>query len=409
MNRKQLIILLVLGALLGVAGLKLVNRNQDSWGSSDAKVGQNLLGKFDVNSIAEIHLVADGELSLTKKDEIWRVRERGDYPASFDSIRTFLLKLTDLKISQVEPIEPSQLADLALVEPKAGEKATPKTASVIELKDAKGKVLQSVLLGIKHTQKRTRQYGGDVETPDGRYVMLRSDTKTALLIGDPLGDSDPRPDYWLNKDFFRIEKPSAVTFTALEATNSWKLSAASETNALTLTDVVTNELPDAGKISAIGATLGNPSFVDVATNTAPDQTGLDKPLVLNVDTFGHFTYVLKIGKPTPENNYYLTVSVNAELPKERVAAKDEKPEDKEKLDKEFAYKLKMLQEKLVNEKQLEKWVYLVSSYTIDPLIRGRAQLMQDKNDPSKDNQPITEEESKDATPMPVNLQPVPEQ
>jgi hypothetical protein len=410
MNSKQLIILLALVAVLGGAGLVLMSRNQDAWTATDAKVGQKLLGKFDINEVAEIHLVADGELTLIKKDDVWRVRDRGDYPANFESIGAFLIKLSDLKVSQVEPIEPAQLADLSLVEPKPGVKAGTNTASLIELKDSKGKPLQSVLLGIKHTQKRTRSYGGDMETPDGRFVMLHSDPKNVLLISDPLGDSDPRADFWLNKEFFRIEKPKAVAFTALEASNSWKLHTDSETNALAMTEVATNEVFDAGKIASIGATLGNPTFVDVATNTAPDQTGLDKPMVLNVDTFGHFNYVLKIGKRDAHNNYYMTVAVNADIPKERVAGKDEKPEDKTRLDKEFADKTKQLEQKLANEKKLEKWVYLVSSYSVEPLVRGRSHLYNEKKDPSaKEEQPITEDDAPDASAVPMNLQPVPAQ
>jgi len=410
MNRKQLIILLALVAVLGGASLVLMNRNQEASSYADSKMGQKLLQKIDINDVAQIHMIGDGELTLHKKDGIWSVKERGDYPANFTEISGFLLKLVDLKITQSEPVEPAQLGELTLVEPKPGEKSGPKTASMIELIDSKGKVMTSVLLGLKHTRK-TMRYGNEVESPDGRYVLLKSDPKTALLISDPLGNSDPKPDYWLIKDFVKIEKTKSIEFTALESTNSWKLEAASTTNKLTLLNVQTNEMPDAGKISAIGSTLGSLSFLDVATNSA--ATGLDKPLVVKVDTFDNFHYVLKIGKKNAENNYYLTVGVSADLPKERVAGKDEKPEEKTKLDKEFADNLKKMTDKLEQEKKLEKWIYLVSSYSVDPVIRGRAQLMKDKkDDKAKDKmQPPTEsdEENGDAAGAPMNLQPPPEQ
>jgi len=70
-------------------------------------------------------------------------------------------------------------------------------------------------------------------------------------------------------------------------------------------------------------------------------------------------------------------------------------------------------DKLEQEKKLEKWIYLVSSYSVDPVIRGRAQLMKDKkDDKAKDKmQPPTEsdEENGDAAGAPMNLQPPPEQ
>ena len=381
MNRKQLIILLALVAVLGGAGLVLMNRNQDSWsGAPDTKQGRKLLENFQVNDVVQIRLVGDSELNLVRNDDLWRVRERGDYPANFSQISGFLMKLSDLKITQSEQIEASQIADLGLVEPKPGQKSGEKTATLIETKDSTGKVMRAVLLGNKHTRSMTGPYGNN-EYPDGRYVMLREEPKTALLISDPLGTTDPKPDQWLNKDFFKVEKIKSVAFTALAPTNSWTLAATNEGGTLVLQDCATNEFPDSAKISSLSATLGSPSFVDVATNASPEVTGLDKPLTANIETFGHFTYVLKVGKKTPENNYFVNVSVSADLPKERTPGKDEKPEDKAKLDKEFADKLKQSEAKLAQEKKLDKWTYLVSSYTIDPLVRDRAQLMQEKKDP----------------------------
>lgn len=49
----------------------------------------------------------------------------------------------------------------------------------------------------------------------------------------------------------------------------------------------------------------------------------------------------------------------AEFPKERVAGADEKPEDKERLDKEFKEKTEKLTEKLKTEKALEGRTFLV--------------------------------------------------
>ncbi|MDB6059107.1 MAG: hypothetical protein JWO95_2951, partial [Verrucomicrobiales bacterium] len=63
--------------------------------------------------------------------------------------------------------------------------------------------------------------------------------------------------------------------------------------------------------------------------------------------------------------------------------KDEKPEDKAKLDKEFADKNKPLQDKFANEQKLDKWTYLIASYTVDPLVRNRADLMVEKKEEPK--------------------------
>jgi hypothetical protein len=76
------------------------------------------------------------------------------------------------------------------------------------------------------------------------------------------------------------------------------------------------------------------------------------------------------------------VAVNGTFAKERTPGKDEKPEDKEKLDKEFKDKLAKHEEKVKNEKRFEQWVYVVPKYTIEPLLKGRQELL--KEEPKKE-------------------------
>jgi len=121
----------------------------------------------------------------------------------------------------------------------------------------------------------------------------------------------------------------------------------------------------------------------VAADPAPDKTGLDKPLTVTIETFDHFTYTLKIGKKTPENDYDFSVAVTADIPPARTPGKDEKADDKTKLDKEFQEKTKTTQDKLKKEMSLAKWTYLVNSWLVDPFIRDRAQLMVDKQTEKK--------------------------
>jgi len=225
-------------------------------------------------------------------------------------------------------------------------------------------------------------YGND-EMPDGRFVMLKSDPHEVLTVTDPLHSVDPNPAGWLDKDFFKVEKPKSISFVSTNAADSWSLTRDSEASPWVLSNIKAGEVLDTNKVSSLSGTLSYPSFVDVAAETAPGKTGMDKPLVVTIATFDHFTYTFKIGAKTPENNYNLNVAVAADFPKERVAGKDEKPEGKKALDKEFQEKLKTLQEKLQQEKSLDNWTYLVSSWLVDPLIRTRAQLMVEKKDDKK--------------------------
>jgi hypothetical protein len=85
------------------------------------------------------------------------------------------------------------------------------------------------------------------------------------------------------------------------------------------------------------------------------------------------------------------VAVAAQLPKERTPGKDEKPEDKDKLDKEFKEQQKKLQEKLAQEQAFQNWTYLVSSWTLDPLLKNRSQLLVEKKEEPKKDEGKTED------------------
>ena len=383
MNRKQLILLLVALAIVGGAGLLLLQRNQKSWTESEEQIGQKLLKNFQVNDVAAIHIKGDTELTLEHKEDGWHVQQRGGYPANLAQIKELLLKMADLKVVQSDPIGASQLARMHLTEPGKGADS----AVLLEFKDAQGKTLQSLLLGKKHTHESERASPmpmGDEGFADGRYVMLASDLKIVLTISDSLNNVEPKAADWLDKDFFKVEKPQTITFVSTNATNSWKLSRESETAGWVLAEPKAGEAFDSNKVSSLASALSFPSFVDVAADPAPAKTGLDTPLTVTIETFDHSTYTLKIGHKTPENDYNLTVAVAANIPTARTPGKDEKADDKTKLDKEFQDKTKAAQERLKKEQSLAKWTYLVNGWLVDPFIRDRSQLMADKKADKKE-------------------------
>ncbi len=378
MNRKQLITLLVLVVLIGGACLMLLRNQNKSWQGANPALGKKLLGEFPVNDVGHI-VIKQGtnELNLAKKD-IWRVRERNNYPADYSEVSGFLVKLQDLKIVQDEKIGPSQLPRLSLT-PGPGSNA----AVVVDFKDQNDKTIKSLLLGKKHMRKSDRPSPmgdlGEQGWPDGRYVKV-ANSENVSLVSEPFDRIEPKPEQWLNKDFFKIEKARSVAVTFPNATNSWKLTRETETGEWKLAEAKPTEQLDASKASGVANPFSSASFVDVATNGP--SAAMDKPIVAAVDTFDDFNYILKVGQKT-NDNYPVAMSVTAQLPKERTAGKDEKPEDKTKLDKEFKDKQKKLEDKLAQEKTFENWIYLVSSWTVDPLLKERSHLMVEKKEEPK--------------------------
>ena len=409
MNRKQLLILLGLVVVLGIVGLALHKRNQTSWqGSGRQGAASKLLGELPVNDIASIVIKGGtNELDLVRQDNLWRVKQRNDYPANFTEISSFLLKAADLKAIQTEEIGPSQLGRYKLLPPGLATN----TAVLLELRDQGGKVIKSLLLGKTHMRKSEAQpspmgeMGGNEGFPDGRYVMVGTGAKTLAVVSDPLSNVEAKPDAWLNKDFFKVEKIRSLAVAYPAATNSWKVTRDTETATdWKLADAKPEEKLDSSKTSGFSYALGSPSFTDVLpADTKPEQVGLDKPTVVTIDTFDNFTYTLKLGQKT-NDNLPMVVTVAAQIPKERTPGKDEKPEDKAKLDKEFKDKQKKFEDKLSQEQSYGKWTYLVSNWTVDSLLKERNQLMAEKKD---DKTASTELDKKEELAVPA-AQPKPD-
>jgi len=75
--------------------------------------------------------------------------------------------------------------------------------------------------------------------------------------------------------------------------------------------------------------------------------------------------------------------VSAKLPTERAAGKDEKPEDKTRLEKEFKDSQQKLADKLKQEQGYQQWTYLIPSWVVDPVLKERSQILTEKKEEPK--------------------------
>jgi hypothetical protein len=370
MNRKQLTLLIVVGAVLGVLGWVASKNLTRDYTESSRALGAKVLPDLAWDSVEQIAIKQGNAATLlAKQGDVWVVKDRGDHPANFETIAGMVDKFRDLKVAKPVKTGPSRLPMLELVPPDKG------PGTLVEFKDKSGKVINSVLLGAKNMKQAgdNSPFGGG-GFPDGRYVMLGSDVTTVALVAEAFSNVEAKPEDWLDKkEWFKVEKLKSVSVTAAQPTNSWKLFRETETGEWKLADAKAGEVLDNGKSGSASSALSYPSFTDVTTNTA----GMDKPIVARLETFDGFLYTAKVGKAEGENHYF-QIAVEGQFPKERTPGKDEKPEDKEKLDKEFAENTKKLQEKLAAVKAHEKWTYLVSKWTVDAFLKERKDLLADK-------------------------------
>ena len=374
MKGKQLALLLVLVVIVGGVSWYLQKGNRSSWSETGAGAGGKVVN-LPLNDVARVTVKSsDGELNLVKKDDTWTVQERGDYPAAYEKVSDLLRKVWDLKTVQEVKVGPSQFPRLELVEPGKGASS----GTLVEFKDKDGKRLEALLLGKKFLKKGDSPMGDMGGFPAGRYVMPMADKAKVSLVSESFEETSPKPEQWLKKDFIKIESPKAITLAGTTDPQHWKVTRESASADWKLADIKPDEELDKGKVGPFNSAFANASFVDVmAPDAKPADTGLDKPAIATIETTDNFTYTLKIGKLSGEN-YPMTIEVSANLAKERTPGKDEKPEDKTKLDADFQTNLKRLEDKLAGEKKFEGRTYLIARFSIDAILKDRSALLSEK-------------------------------
>src|SRR5262249_35936726 len=104
MNRKQLILLIIVGVVVGGLGFYSYNARNRACDAASEKLGQKVIKIFPMNDVELISIKqAQGQINLGKKNDTWTVKERNDYPANFETIGELLRKVWDLKV--VQPVE----------------------------------------------------------------------------------------------------------------------------------------------------------------------------------------------------------------------------------------------------------------------------------------------------------------
>lgn len=104
MNRKQLILILLAGAVLGGIGYYLNRQKAASYERTDKLSTDKLLGDFPINDVAHVTVRQHDQAVNLVKGEAWTVKERGDYPASASDIIELARKLWDLRPAQSQKI-----------------------------------------------------------------------------------------------------------------------------------------------------------------------------------------------------------------------------------------------------------------------------------------------------------------
>src|SRR5262249_42456379 len=145
---------------------------------------------------------------------------------------------------------PSQWPRLQLAPAGQGSNA----ALVVDFKVQGDKTINTVLLGKKHLKKsgQASPMGeGDEGWPDGRYVLVGTNSENVAVLSDPRENFEPKPEQWLDHDFFRVEKARSIEVAFPAASNSWKLTRETEAGDWKLSGAKANEPLDPSKVMGV--------------------------------------------------------------------------------------------------------------------------------------------------------------
>ena len=373
--KKPLILIVVLAALVGLA--VMTKKQKEARLSEIARRGvqtrEVLLPNFDVNAVKTILIKSkDHTTNLRLTDKGWVVGDRDNYTADFNKLSQALLELRETKIAGKQLVGRGAWAEAEVLEPTDTVKDG--TGTLVKFSDEKGAELASLVLGsdVTVSGSNSAEFG---RTPQ-KLVRIPQDEDTLWMIGSGFSSLQPRPEDWLDKSFLSLQDIQSVTVTPAKKEDAWKVSRPSkDVPDYALEAPKAGEELDATKL-ALASLLSAASFNDVKTLASAKDLFKEASKV-QITTFDGFTYDLQVAKTNQDgaDKFFMTVAVKANLPKERQAGKDEKEEDKKRLDDEFKAQQDRLKEKLEKEQKLSGWAYEVAEYTINNLLKTRSEIL----------------------------------
>ncbi len=384
MKKKQLIILLVVGLVLAAIYMWQNSSRSSDWQSSPAAAvagGHLLPADFDMDKVAVLRFEKDNEvLTMVKDEQGWGLRERFGYPVDFADLKTLFVDLYETKVAQELVLDQSQADDLSL--------SPGKGAVLLTLLDKDERELSKLVFGRKHERESDMPptpYGGGGNIPLGRFMEL--DGGKYILAANTFSRVDDSITAWLDKEFFKISDMKQAVLREGE-TVLWEVARDDKSADLKLAGEVPEDKEiDSGKLSSIKNAFSWIRFSDIADPAAsPESTGFDQAKVLQVTDFDGFVYNIVIAAPV-DGKQHLKLSVVWQGALERTAVPDEKPEDKEKADAEFAVKLRENQDKARElNARLSPWIYQVEARNVENVSIARDAFFKDKPKPEPEKE-----------------------
>ncbi len=355
------------------------------------QMGSELFKDLPVNDIAAVTIhSSQGKVELTRGPEVWKVKNRHEYPADFDKISDFLKKIKRLKIGRVFEANDDVLNRQKLHDPQDEKVKEDQKGTRISLFDDNAKLIADFILG----SNRQADAGG------GGQYMRYSDKKTVYLVSDSFSFLEQKPEEWLEREVVDIDGQEVEKVTCY-ARNSddilYQLARQEQGKSPELISPPANAEVDKNKIDQVFEALSPLNIEDISgppRNAEEPQPESSASLAYQLYDGRVITVhpLLKQGD-TPENSeYHVTLKVDyteppstekAEQPKnqnEKKANEDDKKsgesEEKDGSDTKIKSAEEVAKEaKALNDK-LNVWTFKIAKWQYDSFILSQEGLMQ---------------------------------
>lgn len=347
-NKKTgLLFWLVLAVVLTVASMLSVKIDNYMYrNSTPVNIGEKIIPGLNVDKVSSIKIkYPEGkETDLKREGASWVVANLYNYPADLEKINELLEKMFSARIIQNVTMENGAKKQLKLLRNNKDSNGTE-----VLLFDKNDKKLFDIIIG----RKRTEELNPGKEIQLGRYVFIPA--YNSIFFTDSLFNVVSYPkNGWLNKTFPKIKNIKSIeSFDKKKLL--WKIERNIEKGRFRLVENREKLEQDINGTERMISALNNMTFTSIASpKMNAVETGFNFPKEIKIITFDNKMYILRIGKKV-DNDYYVKL---------------------------YYYQSKNNVRKII--KRYKKWIYLIDSKRIDPLLISRSDLTKKLHKPKDD-------------------------
>lgn len=383
MKLKTLSMLAVIAAVLIIVVVFMAEQQEPGAPTTGQPVFPEL--KTVINDVTELSVATQsGTITLHRQEDIWRVKEKYDYPADLGTVRETLIGLAELTTLEPKTRKPDLYEKLGLQDVEA----EGSLSTGIALKDATGNTVAAAVIG---NDRPAQGKSGYKEL----FIRKAGDPQTWLVQGRLTVEKNPGK--WLDKELTQIETKRVRRLTVTHPDKTRLVVEKAKPEDL---DYRVANLPEGLEIESqftvnnIVSTVTSLSLDDVKPqNEVPFD---DQPVRTAVfETFDGLQGTVQL-LPKDEKNYVtISAAFNADLvwkpEPEREAEPEEESEpqageqtEQETQEKEDATEPE--QPKLKPEagvkaeiealnKRVEDWVYVIPKFRADTLLKKPQDLL----------------------------------